>query len=187
MHHSHHRDDFGLPKPERPPQWRKRFAFLLLLLAAASVTFAAGYGLGRGAWTLPDSIVANIPRPLVQWLTPSDGQSESSRQTQLKNYAFELVRDQVKQGETVLSVRLIDKRSGRLVPDALVFARRLDMAPAGMPTMTAQLQPQPDSEPGIYRLKTNLTMPGEWQLSLGAKVQGETGTLKSQLVLNAVP
>jgi hypothetical protein len=42
------------------------------------------------------------------------------------------------------------------------------------------------AEPGVYRFKTNLSMEGRWQLSLGAKVQGETGTVQSKLVLKAV-
>jgi hypothetical protein len=30
-------------------------------------------------------------------------------------------------------------------------------------------------------------MAGGWRLSLGAKIQGETGTLKNELVLKALP
>ena len=54
------------------------------------------------------------------------------------------------------------------------------MAPDGMPTMTAPIEALPSTEPGVYRFKTNLTMEGGWQLSLGAKIQGETGTLREQ-------
>jgi hypothetical protein len=61
------------------------------------------------------------------------------------------------------------------------------MAPDGMPTMTAPLEPVPATEPGTYRFKTNLMMEGGWQLSLAAKVQGETGTVQNRLVLKAVP
>ena len=43
----------------------------------------------------------------------------------------------------------------------------------------------PSTEPGVYPFKVNLTMQGGWQLSLGAKVQGETETLESKLVLKA--
>jgi hypothetical protein len=45
----------------------------------------------------------------------------------------------------------------------------------------------PSTEPGTYRFKTNLTMEGGWRLSLGAKVQGETGTLANKLILKALP
>jgi hypothetical protein len=39
----------------------------------------------------------------------------------------------------------------------------------------------------VYRFKTDLTMEGSWQLSLAAKVQGETGTVQNKLALKAVP
>jgi YtkA-like len=103
-----------------------------------------------------------------------------------KDYEFELVQSEVKQGEAVVAVRLVDKRSGKPVPDAVIFAKRIDMAPNGMPTMDSPIEQVPSIEPGIYRFKTNLPMAGGWQLSLGAKVQGETGTVENKLVLKAV-
>ena len=57
----------------------------------------------------------------------------------------------------------------------------------GMPTMTAPIDPIPSTEPDVYRFKVNLPMAGGWQLSLAAKIQGETGTLENKLVLKAVP
>ena len=56
-----------------------------------------------------------------------------------------------------------------------------------MATMNSPLEALPSTEPGIYRFKTNLSMEGRWQLSLGAKVQGETGTVESKLVIKATP
>lgn len=53
--------------------------------------------------------------------------------------------------------------------------------------MTAPLEALPSTEPGIYRFKTDLTMAGRWALSLGAKVQGETGTVESKLIVTATP
>ncbi|WP_373696618.1 FixH family protein [Microvirga yunnanensis] len=105
---------------------------------------------------------------------------------ELKDHAFELVRDEVKQGEATVDVRLVEELSGRSVPDAVIFAQRIDMAPDGMPTMTAPIELMPSPEPGIYRFKTNLTMEGGWQLSLAAKVQGQTGTVQNRLVFKAV-
>ena len=101
----------------------------------------------------------------------------------VEDYAFEVIATELKQGDAVVAVRLKHKATGRPVPDAVIFARRIDMAPDGMPTMTAELQPLPATDPGVYRFKTNLTMEGNWQLSLAAKVQGETGTLQSRLTL----
>ncbi|MEQ8396155.1 FixH family protein [Thalassobaculum sp.] len=112
----------------------------------------------------------------------------SAARADIADYEFRLVQADVKQGDgAVVAVRLVDKRSGKAVPDAVIFATRIDMAPEGMPTMTAPVEALQPTEPGVYRFKTNLMMAGGWQLSLAAKVQGETGTLENKLVLRAVP
>ncbi|KAF0227408.1 MAG: hypothetical protein FD175_2751 [Beijerinckiaceae bacterium] len=104
-----------------------------------------------------------------------------------KDYEFRLVESAIKQGDgAVITVRLIDKRSGKPVPDAVIFATRIDMAPDGMEMMTSKIEALPSTEPGTYRFKANLSMEGGWRLSLGAKVQGETGTIENKLVLKAV-
>ena len=106
----------------------------------------------------------------------------------IKNYEFQLTRTELKQGDgVVVTVRLIDKRTGKAVPDAVIFASRIDMEPDGMATMSSKLEPLPSPEPGSYSFRTNLIMEGGWRLSLGAKVQGEDGTLESRLVLKATP
>ena len=101
-----------------------------------------------------------------------------------KDFEFQLVPSPLKAGDdAVITVRLMHKATGKPVPDAVIFARRIDMAPDGMPTMTAELQPAPAAEPGTYRFKVNLPMEGAWQLSLAAKLQGESGTLQNRLTL----
>jgi hypothetical protein len=106
----------------------------------------------------------------------------------IKDYEFRLVQSELKQGNGVtVAVQLVDKRSGKPVPDAVIFAQRIDMAPDGMETMASPIEAMPSTEPGTYRFKTNLTMAGGWRLSLGAKVQGETGTLENRLILKALP
>ncbi len=75
----------------------------------------------------------------------------------------------------------------RALPDAVIFATRLDMAPEGMQEMATKVAPMPSTEPGVYKFKATLSMAGGWQLSLGAKVQGETGTVENKLVLKATP
>jgi hypothetical protein len=105
----------------------------------------------------------------------------------VKDYEFELVQKELKKGDATIAVRLVNRKTGKPVPDAVIIAKRLDMAPDSMPTMTTSLEPLPSTEPGVYRFKANLTMQGGWQLSLGAKVQGETGTVESRLVLQAKP
>lgn len=102
----------------------------------------------------------------------------------VKDYEFQLVDPSVKPGpDAVITVRLINKVTGKAVPDAVIFATRLDMAPESMPDMTTKLTAMPATEPGTYRFKANVGMAGGWQLSLGAKVQGETGTVESKLVI----
>ena len=105
----------------------------------------------------------------------------------VKDYEFKLVQSEVKKGDATVAVRLTNKKTGKAVPDAVISAKRIDMAPEGMATMDSPLEALPSTEPGVYRFKTNLSMEGRWQLSLGAKVQGENGTVQSKLVLKVVP
>jgi hypothetical protein len=103
----------------------------------------------------------------------------------VKDYQFELVQQEIRKGEATVAVRLTNKKTGQPVPNAVIIAKRLDMAPDAMAEMTTPVEVLPSTEPGVYRFKTNLTMEGRWQLSLGAKVQGETGTVENKLVLKA--
>ena len=105
----------------------------------------------------------------------------------IKDYEFQLVDKIVKKGDAIISVRLIHKPDSKPVSDAVIFAKRLDMAPDGMETMKTTIEPMPSAEPGVYKFKAAVTMEGGWQLSLGAKVQGETGTVESKLVIKATP
>ena len=107
---------------------------------------------------------------------------------EVKDYEFQLVQNEVKKGDSAMvAVRLVNKRSGKTVSDAVISAKRIDMAPDGMAAMAAPLEQLPSTEPGTYRFKASLMMEGRWQLSLAAKVQGETGTVESKLVLKATP
>ncbi|MBS0251788.1 MAG: FixH family protein [Proteobacteria bacterium] len=103
-----------------------------------------------------------------------------------KDYEFQLIDKEVKQGAAVISVKLVHKPSGRAVADAVIFAKRIDMGPDGMEAMTAPVEAVSSTEPGVYSFKTDLGMAGRWALSLGAKVQGETGTVESKLIVKAV-
>ncbi len=105
----------------------------------------------------------------------------------IKDYEFRLVETNIKAGEGIVSVRLVHVPDGKPVPDAVIFASRLDMAPEGMEAMTTSVEAMPSTEPGVYPFKVNLTMQGGWQLSLAAKVQGENETLENKLVLKANP
>ncbi|UPK23160.1 FixH family protein [Bradyrhizobium sp. 131] len=104
----------------------------------------------------------------------------------IKDYKFELVDQSVQAGpDKVITVKLVNTKNGKPVPDAVIFASRLDMAPDGMQEMAIKVTPMPGTEPGTYRFKATFDMAGRWQLSLGAKVQGESGTVENKLVITA--
>lgn len=104
----------------------------------------------------------------------------------IKDYEFQLVEPSVQAGaDRIVTVRLVNKTTGKAVPDAVIFASRLDMAPDGMQEMATKVTAMPGTEPGTYRFKATFGMAGRWQLALGAKVQGETGTVESKLVVVA--
>ena len=104
----------------------------------------------------------------------------------VKDYEFQLVDSSVKLGpDAQIAVKLVNKLTGKPVPDAVIFTTRLDMAPDGMAGMATKIARMPGKEPGTYLFKADITMAGGWQLSLGAKLQGETGTVEGKLVLKA--
>ena len=103
----------------------------------------------------------------------------------IKDYEFQLIDKDVKKGAAIIAIKLVHKPSGRTIPDAVIFAKRIDMGPEGMEAMTAPIEAVSSTEPGVYKFKTDLTMSGQWALSLGAKVQGETGTVENKLIVKA--
>jgi hypothetical protein len=105
----------------------------------------------------------------------------------VQDYEFKLVQSEAKKGDAIVAVRLVNKRTGKAVPDAVIAAKRIDMAPDGMADMAGRIEQLPSTEPGVYRFKANLSMQGSWQLALAAKVQGENGTVESKLVLKVLP
>jgi hypothetical protein len=104
-----------------------------------------------------------------------------------EDYEFHLVKNEIKEGNgAIVAVRLLDKRTGAPVNNAVVFATRMDMAPDGMEAMTAPVEALLPEELGIYRFKTNLIMAGGWRFSIAAKVQGESETVERRLEFKAV-
>jgi len=104
----------------------------------------------------------------------------------IKDYEFKLAEPTVAVGkDKAFTVQLVNKKTGKPVPDAVIFATRLDMAPDGMAEMATKVVREPGGEPGSYRFKAAFGMEGRWLLSLGAKVQGETGTVEGKLVITA--
>lgn len=114
------------------------------------------------------------------------GGASTAALADIKDYRFELVDQTVQAGlDKVITVRLMNTKTGKPVPDAVIFATRLDMAPDGMREMATKITPVPGAEPGSYKFKATFGMAGRWQLSLGAKVQGETGTVEDKFVIAA--
>ena len=104
----------------------------------------------------------------------------------IKDYEFKLAEPTVIVGkDKSVTVQLFNQKTGKPVPDAVIFATRLDMAPDGMAEMATKIVREPGGEPGSYRFKAAFGMEGRWLLSLGAKVQGETGTVEGKLVITA--
>jgi YtkA-like len=114
------------------------------------------------------------------------GGTSTAVMADIKDYKFELVDQTVQAGpDKVITVRLMNTKTGKPVPDAVIFATRLDMAPDGMQEMVTKIAPMPGGEPGTYKFKASFGMAGRWQLSLGAKVQGETGSVENKFVITA--
>ena len=65
----------------------------------------------------------------------------------VKDYEFQLVDKEVKKGDAVIAVKLVHKPSGRAIPDAVIFAKRIDMGPDGMETMAAPIEPVSSTSP----------------------------------------
>jgi hypothetical protein len=102
------------------------------------------------------------------------------------DYRFELVQAQpAGPGKTAVTVRLVHVPDNKPVAGAVLFETKTDMGPGGMAEMTGKVSPLSSDQPGIYRFEIETGMAGKWQIALGAKVQGETGTVRGNLVYEA--
>ena len=71
----------------------------------------------------------------------------SAARADIRDYEFQLVDQAVEAGpDKIIAVRLINKATGKPVPDAVIFATRLDMAPDGMQEMATKIAPVPGGE-----------------------------------------
>ncbi len=103
------------------------------------------------------------------------------------DYSFEPTASEIKKGDDVIvTLRLVHKPSGKLVSDAIVIRKRIDMAPDGMADMESPVEPVAAGEPGTYAFKTDLPMAGRYQFSVAAKVQGESETVVGKVIITAV-
>ena len=103
-----------------------------------------------------------------------------------QDYRFELVQAQpAGSGKTTVTVRLVHVPDNKPVPGAVLFETKTDMGPDGMAEMTGAVSPLPSDQPGIYRFQVETGMAGKWALNLSAKVQGEAGTVRGNVVYEA--
>jgi hypothetical protein len=90
-------------------------------------------------------------------------------------------------GKSVVSVRLVHVPDNKPVPGAIIIQTKADMGPDGMADMTAPVQAVSGAvagkEPGIYRFEVQPGMAGKWMLTLAAKVQGESQTVRGSVVV----
>ncbi len=87
--------------------------------------------------------------------------------------------------QSQIRVQLVDGAGKPVARTVTLLSRRIDMAPDGMPTMTAPLRQLPLTEPGIVSFETNLNAPGRWALSLSAKVDGVAKPVTGSVVITA--
>lgn len=101
-------------------------------------------------------------------------------------YVFSVERDQIAMGgDALIDVTLTKDGSADPVTDAVIFETRFDMEPDGMGAMDAPVKADGSPIPGTYRFIVRPTMAGRWALKLGAKVQGESDTVRGQVVVTA--
>ncbi len=131
---------------------------------------------------------ASMSTPAAATSSAEAGETTRRQPSASGKYRFELVGDHIRAGGgAVLTLRLLDRRTGKLVPDAIVFISRIDMGPDGMGDMDAALDALPDTLPGYYRFETDLLMTGDWALTIAAKVPGDDAMVLSRLRLTVVP
>jgi hypothetical protein len=102
------------------------------------------------------------------------------------DYRFELVQAQpTGPGKTTVTIRLVHLPDSKPVAGAVLFETKSDMGPSGMAEMAGKVSPLPSDQPGLYRFQVETGMAGKWALNLGAKVQGEAGTVRGTVAYEA--
>jgi hypothetical protein len=103
-----------------------------------------------------------------------------------KDYKFEVVKAQpAGKNLTDVTIKLTHSPDGKPVPGAVVFQTKVDMGPSGMAEMTGKVTPQPADAAGLYHFRTETGMAGTWALTLSAKVQGESDTVRGTVTFDA--
>ena len=117
------------------------------------------------------AVAATLAIAASAWAAPAD-------------YRFELDGPPTRSGKAmVVKVRLIHVPDGKPVPGAIITQTKFDMGPEGMAEMGAPAKASATAEPGIYRVEAQPSMAGNWALTLAARVQGETETVRGTVVV----
>ena len=102
------------------------------------------------------------------------------------DYKFEVVSAQpAAPAKTEVAVRLVHLPDGKPVSGVMVFQIRGDMGPEGMEDMTTTVTPAAAQPDGLMRYQVGTSMAGTWALTLSAKVQGESQTVKGTVTFKA--
>ena len=109
----------------------------------------------------------------------------SGAEAAASDYRFELAGnpEAAGGGKSIEVVKLTQSKTGKPVPGAIIIHTRADMDPDGMKEMTAPVKALPPKDPGIYRFEIEPGMAGGWMLTLAAKVQGETETVRGAVTV----
>ena len=98
------------------------------------------------------------------------------------DYRFELASPPTASGgKSIVTLRLVHMPDKKPVTGAVVFEAKADMGPDGMPTMAAAAKILPEATPGSYRIEVQPDMAGNYAISVAAKVQGETETVRGSV------
>jgi hypothetical protein len=101
-----------------------------------------------------------------------------------QDYRFEFDGQPVRAGNAAtFKIRLVHVPDGKPVTGAIIIQTKFDMGPDGMADMGAPAKAAPTAEPGVYVVETQPSMGGKWALTLAAKVQGETETVRGTVVV----
>src|SRR5665213_935539 len=102
------------------------------------------------------------------------------------DYRFEFIQAQpAGKNLTDVTVKLTHNTDGKPVTGAVIFQTRVDMGPSGMGEMIGKVTPQAADPAGLYHFRTETGMGGTWALTLAAKVQGETETVRGTVTFDA--
>ncbi|HEX9461999.1 MAG TPA: FixH family protein [Alphaproteobacteria bacterium] len=101
-----------------------------------------------------------------------------------QDYRFELAGPPAKLAHaTLVNVRLVHVPDGKPVPGAVIVQSKFDMGPDGMAEMGGSVKALPATEPGVYRFEAQPSMPGNWGLTLSARVQGEPQAVRGTVTV----